>query len=276
MNTDTMVHGGEPDAAAIIKTAQEAVEPRALDADHLYGVRDASGAIVPLDLERFCEWPNRAKGTYKPATVEAFTNYVEKHADKEKTTVWVHPTEGKIQAILDDNAPNGTAWRDHRALLELIVTPEWNFWLANDGELLSQQAFAEKIEDGVREIIKPDAAEMLEIAQSIQATTDVAFRSKIEIHSGEVQMAYDEKTQATAGKAGQLTVPQTFDLAISPFVDEDPYKITARLRYRAQGGTLRIGYRLDQPERAVRDVLEGIAKTVGEKFDRVYMGTPAS
>jgi uncharacterized protein YfdQ (DUF2303 family) len=273
---DSTLHSQGAGTAAVIETAQEAVAPHILDSDHLYGVRDSSGALVPLDLERFREWPDRPKGTYRPATVEAFIDYVEKHADEEKTTVWVHPTEGKIQAILDDNAPSGSAWRDHRALLELIVTPEWRFWLEHDGKLLSQQEFAEKIEDGVREIIKPDAAEMLEIAQSIQATTDVAFRSKIEIHSGEVQVAYDEKTQATAGKAGQLTVPQTFDLAISPFVGEDPYKITARLRYRAEGGTLRIGYRLDQPERAVRDVLEGIAETVGKKFDRVYMGTPAS
>jgi uncharacterized protein YfdQ (DUF2303 family) len=272
---DNTLASASAGTAAVIETAQEAVEPRLLDTAELYAVRDSTGALRPLDLEKFRGQPDRARGTYKPATVEAFIDYVEEHVDKEKTTVWVHPTEGKIQAILDDNASNETAWGDHRALLELIVTPEWEFWLANDGELLSQQAFAEKIEDGVREIIKPDAAEMLEIAQSIQATTDVAFRSKIEIHSGEVQMAYDEKTQATAGKAGQLTVPQTFDLAISPFVGEDPYKITARLRYRAEGGTLRIGYRLDQPERAVRDVLEGIAKTVGEKFDRVYMGTPA-
>lgn len=263
------------DAAAIIATAQEASKPHVLNAEILYAVRDSAGAVQPLDLERFREQPDRAKGTYKPATVDAFIDYVEKHANDDYTTVWVHPTQGHIEAILDDNAPGETAWRSHRASLDLIVTPEWKFWLENDGDLMGQQAFAEKIEDGIREVHEPDAAEMLEIAQSIQATTDVAFRSSIQVHSGEVQMAYDEKVEASAGRTGELTVPKTFVLAIAPFVGEPAYKITARLRYRVDSGTLRIGYRLEQPERAVRDVLEGIAGRVGKKFDRVYMGTPA-
>lgn len=275
MDIDTSISGTEPDAVAVIKTAQEAVAPYGIDPQELYAVRDSHGALVPLDLEKFREQPDRARGTYKPATVEAFIDYVEKHLSKESTTVWVHPTQGRIEAILDDNAPGETAWGSHRALLELIVTPEWKFWLEHDGKLMGQQEFAEKIEDGIREVHEPDAAEMLEIAQSIQAKTDVNFRSSYQVHNGEVQMAYDEKVEASAGRAGELSVPQTFVLAIAPFVGEDAYKITARLRLRVNEGNLRIGYRLEQPERAVRDVLEGIAKRVGEKFDRVYMGTPA-
>lgn len=276
MDSATLSSG--PDAAAIIEVAQEATDPRALQTEEIYSIIVPAGAEARiLSLEEFKDNPDRARGTYKPATVEAFIDYVEKHlAAEDHTTVWVHPTQGCIEAILDDNAPDKPAWRSHRALLELIVTPEWKFWLEHDGKLMGQQDFAEKIEDGMREVHKPDAAEMLEIAQSIQAKTDVNFRSSYQVHNGEVQMAYDEKVEASAGRAGVLSVPQTFVLAIAPFVGEDAYRITARLRVRFNDGELRIGYRLEQPERAVRDVLEGIAKRVAEKFDRVYMGTPAA
>jgi uncharacterized protein YfdQ (DUF2303 family) len=271
----TTVTGGG-DAATIVATAQEAVEPRELDKDKLYAVRDREGALVTLNLERYRDEPERARGTYLPATVASFLDYVKRFAEA-RTTIWVHPTEAKVVAVLDDNGDGIEAkgWRQHVARLELIPTPEWLFWKEKDGQLMDQQTFAEHIEDGLAEVVEPTGAKMLEIAQSIQTTTGVAFHSGFDLGSGEVKFRYDEKIEAKAGEKGDLIVPQSFELGIAPYIGEDAYRIKARFRFRNRGGTLQLGYKLDQPELAERTVLEGIGERIGAELGEtapVYLG----
>lgn len=263
-------------AAAIIETAQQAVAPVELNEFTLYAVRDRDGALQVLDLERYRKEPERARGTYKPATVASFLDYTKRFAEA-RTTVWVHPTEGKVTAVLDDNGDGVEAkgWRQHVVLLELIPTPDWLFWKEKDGQLMDQQTFAEHIEDGLEDVVDPEGAKMLEIAQSIQTHTGVKFHSGIDLSSGEVKFRYDEMVEAKAGEKGDLIVPQTFELGIAPFVGEDAYRITARFRFRNRGGNLQLGYKLQQPELAERTVLEGIGERIGAELGDaapVYLG----
>lgn len=262
-------------SSAVIATAQEAVSPKELDTSTLYAVRDSEGALQVLDLEKYRATPERVRGTYRPATVASFLEYVQTWQG-DNTTVWVHPTDAKVVALLDDSAGVfDTGWRQHRALLELIPTPEWLFWKEHDGQLMDQQTFAEKIEDGLSDVVEPDGAKMLEIAQSIQTTTDVQFHSGIDLSSGEAKFRYDETVDAKAGEKGDLTVPQVFTLGIPPYVGEDAYRIEARFRFRNRGGNLQLGYKLQQPELAERAVLEGIGERIGEALTApVFLGGP--
>jgi uncharacterized protein YfdQ (DUF2303 family) len=260
----------------IVETAQEAATPNKLDPNVLYGVVVPQGSTVETIKpdERYGEAPKSVRGSYAAMTVESLIAYVNSHAT-DATTIWVHPTEGRIEAVLNDNARDAAAWGDHRATLTLIRTPEWLFWLNANGNLMPQASFAEHMEDGIKEIVEPDAATMLEIAQSIQAKTKVSFRSATRLSDGEVQMQYDEETEAKAGRKGDLTIPSEFVLAIAPFVGEDPYRVNARLRYRINQGELRIGYRLERPDDIVRDALKQIADRLSKEFGNVYMGSPA-
>lgn len=261
-------------ARDIIDNALEGATPYILDEGETYAMPGDDGQKVVVSLEALRHTPDSTRGVYQPATVGALVEYVTEFKGA-KSSVWVHPTEGKVIAILDDNAPGEAGWGRHRAELSLITTPEWEFWVEDTGTLLEQQQFAEKIEDGLGDIETPDGAEMLEIVQSIQTKTDVQFRSKIDLGSGEVRFAYDEDQAATAGKAGTLAIPAEFTLAIAPFVGEDPFRITARFRYRATGGNLRLGYKLERTDEAIRTVLDGIADRLRKSFDRVFIGTPA-
>lgn len=267
------IAGTESGERAIIETAQKAVYPEVLDKDGLYSV-GPQGATI-LNLERFRDNPDRQRGVYKPATVDALRDYVAQHHDAEETTVWVDLDGAKVVAVLDDHAPRAANWGEHRAELTLSPTPEWKFWADKNNTFMGQQDFADHVEAGVRQIRNPNAADMLEIAQSFHATTDAQFRSRIVLASGEVRMAYDETIDAQAGKAGDITIPQEFELAISPFVGEEEYKVMARFRYRVRSGNLSLGYSLIEPDLVVRDCLERIAETLGEKFERVYLGVPA-
>lgn len=267
-------------AAAIIETAQEAVAPHELQSSQLYAVRDASGALIPLDLERYRDNPDRRRGTFCPGTVESLIDYVERHKG-DGTTIWVHPTEGTIAAILDDHTPAEAAWRQHRAYLTLTETEEWKFWLQGNGNWYDQEEFAERLQDGLPDIASPDGSTLLEIAQTLQGTTEAKFRSGVKLTNGEVKIEYDESIEATAGKNGELAIPEDFQLAIAPFVGSEPVQVNARLRWRVKGGAIKLGYHLEQPERVVRDALDRIAERLGNRFNAddakcVYRGTAAN
>lgn len=268
-------------AAEVIAVAKEATVERLrlrdVDPAKDYVVTKVDGSVSILDLEKIRDQPTRPCGTYKPATVDSFIDYVKTHKVDEHTTVWVHPTEGKVLAVLDDNAAKKTAWRDHRAELTLLQTDEWKFWARadRDGVYMGQQDFAELLQEGLPDVIKPDGADLLEVCSTIQATTNAQFRSGFRLNNGEVKMQYDEQVDGKAGKAGELSIPEEFTLSLAPFVGNEKVEVKAYLRYRVRGGNLSVGYKLQQPDRVIQGALEEIAKKLSGEFDRVYRGTPA-
>lgn len=267
------------DAQAIIDTATAAAHERPLNTTDIYGVTIPHGAHhTVVDLEHFAPFPKRARGTYRPASVEAFIAITKRHqaADVNTTTVWVHPTSGTIVAVLNDHGPEQDAeWGDHRVRLQLEHTEEWKRWLSKDGKLLGQEEFAEHLQDGITEIATPPAAELLEIAQTMHGTTNAAWKSGVSIRDGSVQLAYTEEASAAAGRDGKLAVPETFTLVLAPFIGEEPVELRARLRWRVPTGTLRLGYKLEQPEQVITNVLDRIAARLRDEFPGVvYFGEP--
>jgi uncharacterized protein YfdQ (DUF2303 family) len=240
------------------------------------------GEQVVFDPERYEATPRARRGPFTVYDVDSLVAYTKRHADPAATATWVDMTSNAIVSVLNDHGTTDEAgadprWGDHQAVMPLKTTPEWDHWTKHDGDLVGQEAFAEHIEDGVREIVTPDAASMLEIAQTFHAHTDAQFRQATRLASGQVNLRYDEETTARAGTNGEMEVPSVFTLGISPFLGEQPYEVTARLRFRVSGGTLRIGYKLDRPEQILRDAMLAIAERLrGELDTPVFIGRPAS
>lgn len=257
------------DVQAALDAGLAMADPTPLGRGELYSLAlPHGGAHMVLDTEQYALRPSRQKGCYHPATVNALVLVIERYQDQDETTLWVHPTSGRIVAIFNDNDGHNhdSGWRDHRAELQLQTTPEWNHWLSQDGNQLSQRNFAEHIEDGLAEIVSPDAADMLELAQTIQATQGANFRSAIRLDNGQVQAKYEETIDTKAGQSGQLTIPTEFKLAIAPFLGENPYSIAARFRYRLSGGSLTMGFKLERPDAVVRDALAKVAERLSTHF----------
>lgn len=275
MHEATLAGGDSSDAQAIIDTAIASAEPDVLEADKLYSVvLPGGGRQEIIDLEKYRRVPDRARGTHRAATVQSFIDIVQRY-DDDHTTVWVHPTSGAVVAVLNDHGDGqAAAWGDHRVALQLIVTDEWKRWLSKDGQFLAQQEFAEHLQDGLTEIASPPAADLLEIAQTMQGSVGVTWKSKVSITDGSVQFGYVEEADAKAGRDRELPVPSEFTLVLAPFVGEPDAQLDAHLRWRVNGGKLAIGYRLDNPQRVVREALERIAEQLRGRFDSVYLGEP--
>lgn len=280
---------------AIAELAREAAEPQSIELDYpTFTIVPEGSKVEELDGSSYRPWyesePSRPTGVAKPGTVDAFIDYVSQWP-ADQVTVWVPVTNGKIIAVLNDHTPDVNGWGDHRAELELTKTPEWLHWTQGDGKDGNQEEFATHLEDGMDEIVEPTAADMLEIAQSIHAKSDVNFTSKHRLDNGEVQFEYTEEIDAKAGTGGKLEIPSVFVLAIAPFIGEEPYKVKARLRYRLNSGNLIIGYRLIRPAAVLRDAYGRIAdrfmgitrdpetkEETGDReplFEHVYLGEPA-
>lgn len=263
------------EAQTIVDTATRAAEPHQLEPGKVYAFNTPSGVHkVDLTGPEYRDVPERKTGTTTVRDVGSFTHYYGKHADND-SEIYADAERLTVTAVLDAHTETGPRWGGHRLHLDLRESDAWQQWTRSDGTLMSQEKFAEFIEDHLPELIEPDSATMLEIAQSLQATTSVDFQSGHRLQDGQRQLKYVETTQAKAGAKGELTIPEVFTVGLVPFDNSEGYRLTARLRYRISGSELSIGYKLERPKdvqaAAFADVLEQISGDIGVT---VMTGTP--
>lgn len=277
------------DTQAIIDTATLAAEPTALSntGSRLHSVVVPEGAhveIIDLEehLEAFRDRPRRKIGTVQVHDAPAFIAYLSKHALPE-TEVWADLANQQLVAVINanmgqtgDGVEDYAGWGDHRVKLVLHKTPAWVAWAGNDKKLMAQSSFAEHVEERLPDFVTPPGADMLELAQSFKAATNVAFESSRRLKSGETTLEYREQTEATAGKKGNIAIPDVFALGIAPFDGAEGYKVNARFRYRITDGTLLLGYVLERPEDVLRLAFDDIVTAVdGGITASIWHGTPS-
>lgn len=167
-------------------------------------------------------------------------------------------------------------WGDHRATLTLRHSPEWKHWASLDGKLVGQVEFAEHVQDGIDDILQPDAAGLLELAQTFRASTKGTFGSSKMLDSGQVQFTYHEEIKATGGEKSNIVIPSRIVLGLPVFDGaEQADEVHARFRFRLTDGELRLGYKLMRPTLVVRrawtDVIVGLERALDVP---VLWGTP--
>lgn len=240
--------------------ALRATKPRTLDERGIYLAVTADGGREVVDLadrRRGLDAlpPLRKHGTYRFADPDDFVEYLAKHG-REQTELWGDDKAGTVRAVIDAHGALLPDHETHTAVLTLPYTRDWLEWVERDGKTCGQTDFAEFIEDHLPNFVDPSGADMLELAQSFQATNRAEFASSQRLTSGETQLLYSENLTATAGKKGTLAIPDTFTIGIQVHDRGPAYKVEARFRYRINGGSLALGYRLtriDDVRRAAFD-----------------------
>jgi uncharacterized protein YfdQ (DUF2303 family) len=265
------------DTQAVASLAQQALAPKQVEPGGIYLVAAANGDVRQFDLTgpQHTGRLDRKTGTTIVRDAASFLTYYAKHHD-DATEVYSDVEDLAVTAVLDAHATDEPRFGGHRLTLHLRRTKAWTDWLKLDGQLVDQDRFANFLEDQLPYLETPDAATMLEIAQSIKATTKAEFQSSSRLQSGERKFSFVEDTKASAGAKGDLAIPETFVIAVPPFEGADAYRMTARFKYRLGGGTLALGYKLEQPEERARaafaDVLAAISEGVATP---ILNGTPA-
>lgn len=241
----------------------------------------AGGKVEIRDLEdalkKYRDNPSRKTGCFHVHDAESFISYMGKHAAV-NSEVWSDAQGQKIVGVINahDDVDSDAGWGDHTVVYQVALTDAWKAWAALDGKLVEQVAFANHIENRMLDIVSPDAATLLEMAQSFEATTNVSFSSANVLASGERQFVYREETEARAGRNGQLMIPKAFEILVQPFEGAETFPLTARLRYRLREGTLAIGYQLVNPQDVLRAAFVSVSDTIRDGVDApVFLGTTA-
>ena len=289
------------EAQAIIDFAAQNQKPTTLDVQH-------DGLTLPLvmvpkgyeaknmmaELDKLRDRPKRKEGTANLQTAESFVQHAKRHADANSALFASGETNLRVQAVYDYHDKEGGKARHgkHRAIYKFPISLEMQAWMANDGERMSQQDFAEFLEDRLIDVFDPEQANEAEKAIAAQLELELATPSKLltlsrglsvtvehEIHqntalgSGAGQLVFKERHKDTAGQP--LSVPGGFLLAIPVFDGGDRWKLLARLRYRVVNQRVMWTYQLHKVREVIREAFQEAATGIALSTELpLFFGDP--
>lgn len=283
--TDTRNTASVPsDAASIIAIAREAERNKRpqemLIGAHTYLVMP-DGRLV--SLEAYEEHPYKKRATLRLYELRSFIDYVKAHLDKAETHIFGEANEkgGHFRAVLDYHPRDSKLARGghHVCTLALDVTPEWSRWIAMDKKLLTQQQFAEFIEENLADIVEPDGATILEMSQLLQGKKEVSFKAGRNLRDGSIALQYVEDIKLAGGgvnrKDDEMKLPDGFTLALVPFVGGDGVQVRARLRFRiGNNGEVSFAYVLDRPYKVIEAAFNAARDRIEAEIAMpVHLGT---
>jgi len=225
----------------------------------------------------FRDFPHRKKAHVVVKDAASFIGYWEQFHDE--SLVFADDVTAKIQAIFDYHYPSperSARWRQHRCTLQMTHSDEWTRWTGSNAKQMDQATFAEFLEDNAPDVVKPDAAAMMEIARDFRAKNEVTFNRSERLSSGQVRINYQENLSAKMG-AGEVDVPESFVIRIPVYLSEDKIDITARLRFRINSGKLSLWYDLLRYKEAQRKAFDAALGAVSEAIGQpILLGDPGA
>lgn len=239
--------------------------------------KDFSHTDVTKVIEAANPYPNRKAGTQQLGDLASFNEYVKAQGQAHRTVIYADPETRTLTAIFnehEDLLPNSVAgWRDFRAVYTAELSREFSSWYKNNKQPKEQEEFAVFIEDNIADVVEPAGDTLLKIALTLQAKSDINFSSSKRLDNGQVQLAYTETINATAGD-GSIEIPREFAIGCRLFKNGEGYKVKARLKYRLGGGRVKFWYELDRAENAIEDAFKAYVEKARETQFPVLIGKP--
>lgn len=179
------------------------------------------------------------------------------------STVWGNRKKGEITVVYDElrDAKADFTRRTDRLVLRFVPDPDWGTLLTSaDGRYHNQDDFGDLIEAAGHLIISHPAAELIEIVDSIRASSKGAFESKIRRDTGAQHLTYSEEVSTKAGSSSRpLEVPREITLSARPFEDYPQVEVKCWLRLRINQGQLLMGLFPQPYQHKVRDAWSHVA-----------------
>lgn len=198
--------------------------------------------------------------------VDSFVDFV-KYYKREETRLYCVEEAGKFRVVIDDHRPLSRVPEARKFVgnLSLQKTPEWAAWSAQMEKNIGQLDFALFLEDNGRFVIKPSAADFLQVALTLEAKKGVNFKSGLRLENGDHKLLFEEDTRTTAGVKGELEIPHDFTIKLGLFHGGGVVEIEGKLRYRIASGQIAFYYKFPGLQTIVRDYVSGIRKRIAKE-----------
>jgi len=236
--------------------------------------------------------PKRLRGTAYTTTLTSFVDLVNRHKDEDSAVFAdIAGQSPSLTAVIDyHKMDHGPRFGQHRIVYSFPLSLEWLSWRVMDAKPMSQLDWAAFVEEHIADLASPLAAEKSEFERLFQtkiaAPSDlitlsrgmqISVEAKIKdirfLQSGETQVVYEETHNDANGQ--KLIIPGLFILQVPLFLDGDPVRITARLRYRRDGAKINWFYQLYRPDLALRtQLLSDLKRVEDETALPTYEGRP--
>jgi uncharacterized protein YfdQ (DUF2303 family) len=244
------------------------------------------------EIERFRIEPERRRGRARAMTLQSFIDLIKYHKDDSSAlfakSEWPQPC---LTAVINyhkqDHEPRHL---DHRVIYDFPVTDEFKAWIEHDAKPFTQSEFAAFVEEHAAELASPFEAEksdyerlfkvqfatptvMVTLSRGLQVNVEAVVKNNVTLQSGEGEITFAEEHLDKRGE--KLTVPGLFMVAVPAFLDGEPIRLPARLRYRVSGGKLVWFYQLYRWKFWLRDRVQRDLREVEKETEiKAFEGSP--
>lgn len=257
-----------------VHLAYEVLESKStLALKHVVAIDVEHGLNVhTIDEEIHLPAPRRPSGNRTVSELQSFLAELARRPLVATGTLWGTATAGKLTAVYNDHdpAPQAAGWRDDTLTLQLKADPDWTQWHAMSGKYFRQQEFGDLIEELLHTVDSPDQADLLEIIDTVRASTKGEFQSSISRADGAQSVVFHTEISTTAGKStNTLEVPQMVKLRLRPW-DGHPtfYDVDAYFRLKVEGNNLTLAIKLKPTRQILREAWAEITDTVTLAIDK--------
>ncbi|UQE73859.1 DUF2303 family protein [Gordonia sp. PP30] len=192
-------------------------------------------------------------------------------------TVWASRAKGRVTAVYNDlstDLDDAYTRRDDRLMLQFVTDPDWStFGNVADGQYHGQEEFGDLLDDAGHLIISHQAADLVELADSIRATSSGHFESRIQRSTGSQSVGWSESVEARAGAAGDLEVPKVVVFRVARFEDFPTVDLVCQVRLRVKGGQLLLGLFPRPYEHLLREQWQTVIGELGAEIGRDIYAT---
>jgi uncharacterized protein YfdQ (DUF2303 family) len=256
-----------------VRLAYEVLDSETPYVRHVIALTAEDGLEVhTFDEEEQQPFPRRSSGNRTVAELDSFLQELNRRKLDERGTLWGNASGGKLVAIYNDHDPSPFVggWRDDTLTLQLKQDPDWAQWHSLSGNYLLQQAFGDAVEELLHTVIEPDQADLLEIIDTVRASTKGEFESGINRANGAQKVTFHTEISTTAGRStNQLEVPQFVKLRLRPWEGHPTfYDIDAYFRLKIDNGRLTLAIKLKPTRQIIREAWEEITATVTQAIDK--------
>lgn len=183
----------------------------------------------------------KARGCISMESLDSLISYTRNFCNKE-SIVTASLYQMCVVSVLDWHDPENqdyAGWGEHSCRYDLSHTAQWLEWTAISGKQLSQQYFAEFIEEHLDDIKTPSSSEVLTVATTLSGKRNIKFTNATNLGNGDVSLQWEENTEAKAG--GDTRVPSEITISIPVFKGSEAqttFEIKCLFRYRIAEGRL--------------------------------------